>query len=186
MQFSIGRPDIIRAINQRWLLKFWNRHLGAHQVPLWQALEADDLTRISASLSFLDVSGSGAQARFQVRFYGEDIAKAYGLPDFRGKCLDEIVPSPRHNVALAPYHETLERRCPVYTIHDIHDRCGRLVHFERLLLPFSRNGERVDRILASFEFISPDGAFESDSLMTTQKGAGVLQVSAFIEPRTLA
>lgn len=181
MQFSSGRPDIIRAINQRWLLKFWKRHLGTHRVPLWQALEADDLMRISDGLSFLDVSGSGATARFQVRFYGEAIAKAYGLPDFRGKCLDEIVPLPRHNVALAPYHETLARRCPVYTIHDINDRCGRLVHFERLLLPFSRNGECVDRILASFEFVCLDGAFDGHELMKTPAGPPMLRLSATIE-----
>ncbi len=186
MQFSIGRPDLVRAINQRWLLKFWKRHLGAQGVPQWQVVKDDTLVRISASLSFLDVTGSGAGARFQVSYYGEVVAKAYGLPDFRGKCLDEIVPTSRQNVALAPYYVTLERSCPVYTIHDMKDRDGRPVHLERLLLPFSRNGKGIDRIVASFEFISPDGAFESDSLMITQKGPVVLRTAAIIEPQLTA
>ena len=39
MQFSVARPDVVRAINQRWLLKFWKRHQGPHRVPRWQAVE---------------------------------------------------------------------------------------------------------------------------------------------------
>jgi hypothetical protein len=34
-----------------------------------------------------------------------------------------------------------------------------------LLLPFARDGENVDRILAAFEFICDDGAFDSEAIM---------------------
>ena len=185
MQFSVGRPDLVRAINQRWLLKFWKRHLGAHRIPRWQAVEADDLKRMSSSLSFLEVTGSGTSTRFQIRYYGDLIAKVYGLPDFRGKFLDEIVPANRRDVALAPYQRAYECGCPVYTIHDLSDRDGRLVHFERLPLPFSRDGEVIDRVLASFEFVSPDGAFDGERLLVTQVGPTDLKVSIIIEPRAL-
>ena len=75
MQFSVARPDVVRAINQRWLLKFWKQHLTADSVPQWQAVEAENLTRVSANLSFLEVSGSDGSARFQIRFHGATIAK---------------------------------------------------------------------------------------------------------------
>ena len=71
---------------------------------------------------------------------------------------------------------------PVYTIHDIADRHGRLVHYERLLLPFSRDGESVDRILASFEFFCPDGGFDTSDLLSAQNGAPALRLSATIAP----
>ena len=185
MQFSTGRPDSVRAINQRWLLKFWKNHLGMNRIPRWQAVKTDELIRISSSLSFLDVNGDGASARFQIRYYGDLIAKAYGLSDFRGKFLDEIVSEHRRAAALAPYQQALACGCPIYTIHDLTDRNGRLVHFERLLLPFSSDGGVIERILTSYEFVAPDGAYECDSLLVAQEGPSELKVSIIIEPQTL-
>lgn len=60
------------------------------------------------------------------------------------------------------------------------------MHNERLLLPFSRDGKNVDRILASFEFICPDGAFDNRDLIGTQTTPPALRLSATIEPRALA
>ena len=63
------------------------------------------------------------------------------------------------------------------------ERQGRLVHYERLLLPFSQDGASVDRILASFEFVSPDGGFENWDLMGKLTAPPALRLSATIEPR---
>ena len=59
----------------------------------------------------------------------------------------------------------LASRLPVYTVADMRDPGGRIVHYERLLLPFGQNGIEVDRILASLETVSPEGAFENRGLM---------------------
>ena len=186
MEFPESRPDVVRAINQRWLLKFWKRHLGEYRLPRWQAVETEDLSRVSDSLSFLDVTGGNGSARFQVRFHGATIAQVYGSPDCRGKYLDEIIPAASHVKGLAPYHRALETGCPVYTIHDVTDRNGALIHFERLLLPFARDGQIVDRILASFEFICDDGAFDGNELMTSLATPPALRLSATITPQALA
>ena len=186
MQFTVARPDVVRAINQRWLLKSWNRHKGAHRIPLWQALIAEDLSRVAAYLSILKVCGRDDAPRFQVRFHGTAIAQAYGSPDCTGMHLDEIVPTAGQAKHLAPYRRALHSGHPVYTIHDVTDRNGRLVHYERLLLPYGRDGERVDHILATFEFVSPEGAFDCQALMKSPKTAPVLRLSATIEPQTMA
>ncbi len=186
MQFAVARPDIVQAINQRWLLKFWERHLGDHRVPQWQAVEAADLTRVSAGLSFLDVFPGDGGLRFQIRFHGPTIATVYGAPDCRGKFLHESRPEPERTQKLAPYRKAVESGRPVYTVHDVTDRNGKLVQYERLLLPFSRDGETVDRILASFEFICEDGAFEGRDLMTSSPIPPALRLSAMIEPRAAA
>lgn len=181
MEFSIARPDVVRAINQRWLFKFWKRHLGAHSVPPWQAVEVENLSRVSADLSFLDVIGDEGHARFQIRFHGETVGKVYGSVDCRGRFLDEVIPPAHQKGGLAPYYRTLESRCPVYTICEVTDRSGRLIHFERLLLPFSNNGGAIDRIVASFEFFCEDGAFDGHGLMTWQTAPPILRLSATIE-----
>ncbi len=186
MQFSNGRPDLIRAINQRWLINFWRRCLGAEAVPLWQKVEAEDLNRIAANISFLDVDTGGYSERYMIRFSGTTIARVYGKTDCRGKFLDEIMPPLHYEQAQKPYRQVVATACPVYTIHDVTDSDGRVVHYERLLLPFSSDGRRVDRILASFEFVCVDGAFNSDQLLRTQVSRPVLELSATIEREAMA
>jgi hypothetical protein len=183
MQFSAAQPDIVRAVNQRWLLVFWNRHLGSHRVPRWQAVEAENLSRIADNLSFLDVIGDGESLRFQIRFHGAVIGQVFGAADCRGKFLYESMPAVARVQKLLPYRQAVNSGRPVYTVHDMTDRTGRLVHYERLLLPFSRDGERVDRILTSFEFVCPDGAFDTRELMTAQSASLALRLSATIEPQ---
>jgi len=62
----------------------------------------------------------------------------------------------------------IEHRVPVYTISDMRDGTGRIVHYERLLLPFAGAGaaHSVAHVLASLETVSPEGAFDNHGLMT--------------------
>jgi hypothetical protein len=62
------------------------------------------------------------------------------------------------------YHECLRRALPVYTISNVDDSYGRIVAYERLLLPFS-DGGGVTHIIASLKTISEDGSFEIRNLM---------------------
>lgn len=186
MQFSVGRPDIVRAIHQRWLLKFWKRSRTGQTIPSWQAVESEDLSRVATNLSYLDVTGSEGASRFQIFSHGATIGQVYGSADCRGKYLDEVLPANAPRNTLAPFHQTVMSGSPVYTVHDITDSKGRIVHFERLLLPFTHQGAAVGRILASFEFISADGAFESRNLMKTQTAPPALRVSAQIMATAMA
>ena len=176
MEFSAARPDVVRAINQRWLLKTWHREKGAHRVPLWRDVIAEELSRVAAQISILQVVGGEGAARFLIRFHGDLIAQAYGSADCRGKQLDEIVPAGH----LAPYHRVMESGQPVYTIHEVTDRDGRPVNHERLLLPYGRDGQTVDHILAMFEFVCADGTFIRQSLMKTPRTQPLLRLSAII------
>ncbi|HVZ54236.1 MAG TPA: PAS domain-containing protein [Pseudolabrys sp.] len=186
MKFVVARPDVVRAINQRWLLKFWMRHLEGNAVPPWAAVEATDFSRMSDNLSFLDVVGTGSGLGFQIRAHGALIAQVYGSADCRGKQLENVIPASRHQEGLAPYFHTVAAVSPVYTVHDVSDREGRVVHYERLLLPFARNGKTVDRILASFECVCIDGRFEGQALMRQPNAAPALRLSARIEAREMA
>jgi hypothetical protein len=62
------------------------------------------------------------------------------------------------------YYECVERALPVYTISTIDDLYGRIVAYERLLMPFSEGGS-VTHIIASLKTISEDGGFEIRNLM---------------------
>jgi len=58
----------------------------------------------------------------------------------------------------------LKRALPVYTISNIDDVYGRIVAYERLLLPFAQGGH-VTHMIASLKTISEDGGFEIRNLM---------------------
>jgi hypothetical protein len=53
------------------------------------------------------------------------------------------------------------------------------------LLPYTSDGHTIDRILAAFEFICPDGAFDSNALMKSPAAPPTLRMSATIEAAAL-
>ena len=183
MQFALSRPDIVRAISQRWLLKLWKRHTGADRLPSWKILEEENLSSMMAKVSFLDVVGTGETTRFKIRYNGPIIGRAYGSVDCAGKFLDETIPANRYADARKPYRRVVDSARPVYMVHDVTDRNGTLVHYERLLLPFADDGKTVNRILAAFEFICPDGNFEAQNLMKSPSAPPSLRLAATIEPQ---
>jgi hypothetical protein len=62
------------------------------------------------------------------------------------------------------YFECIKRGLPIYTIAHVDDVYGRIVAYERLLLPFSESGD-IRHIIASLKTISEDGSFEIRNLM---------------------
>jgi hypothetical protein len=167
MQFISSRPDVVRSVSQRWLLSYWNRLRGTGKLPKWQGFEPDELAGMAENLSFQDVVGSDGDARFLIRFHGRRISEAFGSV-CQGKFLDEVLPPRYRDGALSTYHRVLATNLPVYTIADMRDRDERIVHYERLLLPFSRDGVAIDRILASLETVSPEGVFDNTEIMMSK------------------
>lgn len=185
MTFKAARPDVVRAVHQRWLLNFWTLHLNGYTVPQWQAVQADTLSNLSENLSILDVVSGDGPPLFAIRFHGKAIGLLYDSANCRGRYLHTVLPPNTVANALKPYYRAVQSGSPIYTIHDLVDRHHRAVHFERLLLPFARDGRNVDRILTSFELFCPDGGFDRAALMHTQHQPPALRLSATIEPRAL-
>ena len=181
MEFTSARPDIVQAINQRWLLKFWNDTRDGRTLPVWQQLDGRELAAMAENLSFTDVVRGNGEQRYLIRYHGKRIGEAYGS-DCHGRHLDEIIPESYRDAALATYHQVVDGRRPVYTSFNTVDRAGRVVHFERLLLPFGSDGKSVDRILASLETVCPDGAFDNRNLMVARRTPSSFSVCAVIDP----
>jgi len=179
MEFRATRPDVIRAVNQRWLMNYWKHAKAGRTLPLWQELEGRGFDGMVANLSIADVVPSDGDVRFLIRYHGARITEACGC-DCDGRYLDEVLPPTFRDVALATYRQVTKTRQAVYTSVDITDIDGHLVHFERLLLPFSSGGDTVTRILASLEMISPDGAFQTRDLMASARTPSSYAVYATI------
>jgi hypothetical protein len=94
---------------------------------------------------------------------GTRMASAYGSTG-RGRYLDEFFGARLAPIVMPVYYEAVQRGLPVYTISIIDDIYGRIVAYERLLLPFSEGGG-VTHMIASLKTISEDGGFEIRNLM---------------------
>ena len=91
------------------------------------------------------------------------MSSAYGHTG-KGRFLDEYLPARLVPIVMPVYYQCIKCALPVYTIAHIDDTYGRIVAYERLLLPFSQ-GDGVTHIVASLKTISEDGGFEIKNLM---------------------
>jgi len=163
MHFMKAGPEVVQSINQRWLLGQWKRLCNGHPLPVWRHLPVDDLKRMLETLMFCDLVPDDDGGRFLIRYLGKQIALSYG-GDFQGRHLDEALPKVWRDNALVTYRKAISARVPVYNAVDTRDRDGRMVHLERLLLPFSRDGVAAQHILASIEAVSLEGRFAQENL----------------------
>jgi hypothetical protein len=101
--------------------------------------------------------------RLTIQSDGTRMSIAYGNTG-RGRDLNEYLGPRLAPIVMPVYYESIARRLPAYTIADMEDIYGRVVAYERLLLPFSDDGS-VTHILASLKTISEDGGFEIKNLI---------------------
>jgi hypothetical protein len=186
VEFVISPPDIVRSSSQLWLLQTWMRLRGSSRLPALDGFLGEELVAISDNLLLTDVvSGAGA-TRYLIRFGGLRVVEYFGAScpaGGQGRFLDEVLPAAYRDVALATFDQTVAAQEPVYTVADLRDRAGRIVHLERLLLPLGRDGAAVDGILASIEAVSPEGAMENRDLATSPSAPPAFAFCTIIDTR---
>jgi hypothetical protein len=170
MEFVEARHDIVRSVTHRWLIKCWGKLQGGHRIPLWKALELEDVASTVDKLMFCDVVLVDDELQFRIRYQGKRITELYGA-DCRGKFLGTVMSPVMREAALVTYRETVRARCPTYTVVNTVDRDSNPVSYERLLLPFSFDGQDVSRILTALELVSTEGSFAREGMMVAPAAA---------------
>ncbi|THD55248.1 MAG: PAS domain-containing protein [Bradyrhizobium sp.] len=164
MEFESANPTILKSIKQRDLLNTWLRlYARAQLLPRIVEYQPERLAEELPDLVFYNVTAAHSPPRLVIQSDGTRMSAAYGHTG-KGRYLDEYLGAKLASVVMPVYHECLARALPVYTISDIDDSYGRLVAYERLLLPFSDGGD-VTHVIASLKTISEDGGFEIKNLM---------------------
>ena len=181
MEFMQSGPEIVRSDHQRWLLDYWASNRNAGSPPIWRGLNSNDFAIPLDYLAWMEVVEEDGAARFLMRFHGRRLAVALGSIEGVDKFIDDFLPPSYLGSAIATYREVVRSRGPVYTVSDMRDPTGRIVHQERLLLPFSTDGARVDRILVSIEVRSPEGPLELRDLMKSPVRAPVIALCTTIQ-----
>ncbi len=134
MEFESANPSVVKSIKQRDLLNTWLRLYAREQ------------------------RMPGVEQYQPERLADE-------LPDLVYYTVESTQLGARlASVVMPVYYEWVKCALPVYTISNIDDIYGRIVAYERLLLPFSE-GTNVTHVIASLKTISEDGGFEIKNLI---------------------
>lgn len=164
MDFESANPTVVKSIKQRDLLNTWLRLYARDQkLPAIAEYQPARIEDEMPDLVFYDVDSTQKPPRLTIQSDGTRMASAYGHTG-KGRLLDEYLGPRLAPIVMPVYYECVRRRLPAFTIAHIDDIYGRIVAYERLLLPFSDGGE-VNHIVASLKTISEDGGFEIKNLM---------------------
>jgi hypothetical protein len=162
--FESANATVVKSIKQRDLLNTWLRLYARDQLtPRIEEFQPARLADELPELVYYTVDTEKHPPRLTIQSDGTRMSSAYGNSG-KGQYLDEYVGARLAHVVMPVYHECVRRGLPVYTISNIDDIYGRIVAYERLLLPFSESGD-VTHVIASLKTISEDGGFEIRNLM---------------------
>ena len=164
MEFESANPSVVKSIKQRDLLNTWLRLFAREQLmPRVDEYQPERLAEELPDLVYYTVDSATRPPRLTIQSDGTRMSSAYGHTG-KGKSLDEFLGARLAPVVMPVYYECVARRLPVYTISNVDDIYGRIVAYERMLLPFS-DGDSVSHVIASLKTISEDGNFEIRNLM---------------------
>ena len=164
MEFESANPPVVKSIKQRDLLNTWLRLYAREQVvPRMAEYQPARIDDEMPDLVFYTVDCSRQPPRLTIESDGTRMSTAYGHTG-KGRHLDEYLGARLAPLVMPVYYKCIDSALPVYTISNIDDTYGRIVAYERLLLPFS-DGSGITHVIASLKTISEDGGFEIRNLM---------------------
>jgi hypothetical protein len=165
LEFESAKPSVVKSIKQRDLLNTWLRlYARAQAMPRMDEYQPARLEDEAPDLVYYSIDMASQPPRLTILSNGTRMSTAYGHTG-KGKFLDEYLGPRLAPIVMPIYFFCIQRKLPVYTIAHIDDAYGRLVAYERLLIPFSETGGEVTHIIASLKTISEDGGFEIRNLM---------------------
>ena len=180
MEFESANPSVVKSIKQRDLLNTWLRLYARQQLtPRAEEYQPERLADELIDLVYYTVDTAREPARLTIQSNGTRISNAYGHTG-KGRFLDEYLGARLAPVVMPVYYECIKRALPVYTISNIDDSYGRIVAYERLLLPFC-DGGNVTHVIASLKTISEDGGFEIKNLMRGNETLPTSKLRAVID-----
>ena len=164
MEFESAGPSVVKSIKQRDLLNTWLRLYARNQsIPRMSEYQPARIEDELPDMVFYTVDTQAEPPCLTIQSDGTRMSAAYGNTG-KGRYLDEYLGARLAPMVMPVYYVCIARRLPAYTIANMDDIYGRVVAYERLLLPFS-DGGNVTHIIASLKTISEDGGFEIKNLI---------------------
>jgi hypothetical protein len=170
MDFTSATPSIVKSVKQRDLLNAWLRLLEKDGHPALTDYKPDRLDDERRDLVFYKVCATDNGPRFLIDSEGSRLAQGYGRVNQgnKGTWLDEYLDPEVAPIVLPVYAECTRRGRPVYTVTQVHDVRGRMIDYERLMLPFFTN-RVLTEIMISAKLISEASRFELNNMFRVRE-----------------
>jgi hypothetical protein len=180
LEFQSANPTIVKSIKQRDLLNTWLRLYAREQeLPRVDEYQPARLADELPDLVYYTVDTRQAPPRLTIQSNGTRMSNAYGNTG-KGRYLDEYIGARLIPAVMPVYYQCVTRALPVYSIANVDDTYGRIVAYERLLMPFS-DGGGVTHVIASLKTICDEGAFEIRNLMRGNEKLPAAKLRAVID-----
>jgi hypothetical protein len=181
MDFESANPTIVKSIKQRDLLNTWLRLYARDQkLPSIAEYRPERIEDELPDLVFFTIDATQRPPHIIIDSDGTRMASAYGHTG-KGRRLEDYLGPSLAPLVMPVYYESIRRRLPAFTIAHIDDVYGRIVAYERLLLPFSDRDGTVTHIIGSLKTISEDGGFEIRNLMRGNETLPVPKLRTIID-----
>jgi hypothetical protein len=156
MSFKFTSPQQIKSVSQHALASHWDRLAAGRPFPAFVEFTPEPLMHEPKQLVVWDIEGEGHQRKFRALYQGENVAEVFSSA-WAGKTMDQVVPRPLRRFAMEAANECVASGCLIYTVVSTIDTNEHQVDCERLLLPFGRDGSKVEQILACLQLTSRQG-----------------------------
>jgi hypothetical protein len=145
---TIERRAACRSPTLRALAAYWNGKRLGRAMPPRAAIHPEEMVPWLPNLMLLDVIGD--LPRFRVRLFGTGLVHAYG-GEITGRWMDECDLNSVTAQLVEQMIEVVRNGAP-NVVHarytKVHD--GRYLDYERIALPLSADGKRVNMILCGY------------------------------------
>lgn len=155
----------MRCVQQVSLLKLWERLRCKRELPQFEALAPDDVSRSIHKLSFSEVVQTENGYRFRIIRNGTQFDRLYSERRV-GRFLDEVLPQAFRDQALLLHQQVVLDRQPSFSVSLLRKDDGPLIQYERLLLPFTCKGQDVERIVSAITLFTEANGFDAKDVLT--------------------
>jgi hypothetical protein len=164
VRFDLKPYTIVKSVAQRGILKWWSDPQRKGRLPARVDCEAEQLAALWPDMALYEVQHEGERLRYKCLSHGARLRPIDGA-DLSGLYLDEFFPDAIKASALAAYDATVTMACPIYTQRNAIDSDQVPVIFERIRVPLSDDGTRIDRLLTHVEIFCEDGGYRRENLL---------------------
>lgn len=133
----------------RRLLAYWQRKKGDRPAPIRADIDPLEIKPLLPYVGLVDVERS--PLRFRFRLTGTEITKGYGQ-ELTGRYLDEIDLNNHQLDIMLDYARAAENGEAACSTLEYMRNDGRHLRYERLVLPLSSDGGKVDMLIGGCVF----------------------------------
>lgn len=155
----------IESSRLQQLYGHWREKCGSRTMPILRDINPAEMSEVLPSVFILDVEDD--PRRLHIRLAGTGLADKYG-EDYTGWYVDAVDLGKMKDKAIATFFEVADTVTPSCITGQYEKADGRIIRFERLAMPLSKDGLAADIIIGGIHYVpiekgrevpAPDGVF---------------------------